>query len=109
MRRYANRRDANEPGIVEALRKIGCSVFPLNLPVDLLVGYRGVNILLEVKDGDKVPSRRKKTEQQEEFMRAWNGQVIVVKSRQEAIQCVLNCFNRYGQESNTDARTLDSP
>lgn len=50
MRRAANR-DRNEAEIVEALRRAGATVAQLsaeNIP-DLLVGYRGLNYLLEVK------------------------------------------------------------
>lgn len=49
--RRALRRDSNEPLVVEALRAVGALVFRLNerdLP-DLLVGYRGQWLLIEIK------------------------------------------------------------
>ena len=92
MRRYANRRDANEREIIDALEDIGCSVMQLNLPVDLLVGYRARNFLLEVKDGSKPPSRTKKTRQQKEFMAGWNGQVRVVDNVEDAIAVVTGSY-----------------
>lgn len=92
MRRYANRRDANEREIIDALEEIGCTVYQLDLPVDLLVGYRAKNFLLEVKDGSKPASRTKKTQQQKEFMAGWNGQVRVVTSVEEAIAVVTNAY-----------------
>src|SRR3972149_1571025 len=56
------RTDANHTEIVNALQAIGASVTSLadvggGCP-DLLVGYRGQNMLLEVKDGRKPPSAR---------------------------------------------------
>ena len=59
--RYANRIDANQNAIVDALREAGASVRVISqgdgIP-DLLVGYKNFTILMEVKDGDKVPSAR---------------------------------------------------
>lgn len=54
--------DANQPDIVKALRKMGAFVQSLaavgdGCP-DLLVGFRGKTYLIEVKDGDKPPSKR---------------------------------------------------
>lgn len=72
MRRHAAKVDANQPQIVEALRAVGAKVQPLHdvgggVP-DLLVLYRGVFSLLEVKDGAKPPSARRLTEDQQ----AWH-------------------------------------
>ena len=47
--RYAARKDSTEKPIVAALRAAGASVEVLGLPLDLLVGYRGVWGILEVK------------------------------------------------------------
>lgn len=66
--RRAARRDANEPAIVEALQRAGATVVRLALPVDLLVGYRGLWRLYEVKDGAKPKSRRKLTDGQQDFV-----------------------------------------
>lgn len=91
--RRAARTDANHAEIVRVLTKIGVSVadtsrvgsgFP-----DLVVGFRGKNLLLEVKDGRKSPSRRKLTAGQQEFAAAWRGQVRTVESVAEALSAVL--------------------
>lgn len=49
--RRAAKRDANEAAIVTALEAVGATVERLSAKdaPDLLVGYRGVNVLLEVK------------------------------------------------------------
>ena len=90
--RRAARVVANQSDIVEALRVVGCTVQPLHavgqgVP-DLLVGFRGQNLLIEVKDGSKPPSRRRKTEDQVIWHDAWRGQVAVVRNVQEALEAV---------------------
>ena len=54
--RRANRVDYNQSVIVESLRKAGAYVRIVTMGdgvPDLLVGYKGFTLLLEVKDGDK--------------------------------------------------------
>ena len=89
---YASRTDRNQARVVKMLREIGCSVCLLHavgggVP-DLLVGHRGHNYLLEVKDGDKPPSRRKLNKLQQAWHGAWRGQVDVVESGEEAVSLV---------------------
>lgn len=76
--------DINHRQIVDALRKAGCSVQSLaacgqGVP-DLLVGYRGKNILIEVKN-----AKGKLTDHQIEWHAKWNGQVSIVRSVEDAI------------------------
>lgn len=90
--RRAARTDANQSAIVEALRIVGCTVQPLHavgqgVP-DLLVGYQGQNLLIEVKDGCKPQSRQRKTDDQVIWHDAWRGQVAVVRNVQEALEAV---------------------
>jgi hypothetical protein len=49
LRRYAARRDANEPALVAAARKIGLKVFYTNELGDLIVQFGKVTELWEVK------------------------------------------------------------
>lgn len=90
--RRAAKVDANQPQIVAALRDVGASVQPLHAVgkgcPDLLVGFRGVNHLLEVKDGSLPPSARKLTEAQEEWHPSWRGNAVVVKSVDEALEAI---------------------
>jgi len=81
--------DANQPNIIKALRNAGASVQPLHtvgggVP-DLLVGWRDRNILIEVKDGDKPPSARQLTPDQDVWHKNWRGRVYVVTSVDEAL------------------------
>lgn len=81
--------DRNQSEIVLMLRKVGCTVQLLHKVgqgcPDLLVGYRGQNLLLEVKDGELSPSARKLTDRQVEWHRDWRGQVAVVCNVREAM------------------------
>ena len=93
MRRFA-RIDANQTAVITALRKLGCSVQSLasvgdGCP-DILVGWRGRNFLMEVKDGEKAPSDRKLTAAEAHFLATWKGgPAVVVESEQEAINAVI--------------------
>jgi hypothetical protein len=81
--------DRNQSEIVLMLRAVGCTVQLLHKVgqgcPDLLVGYRGQNLLLEVKDGELSPSARKLTDRQVEWHRDWRGQVAVVCNVREAM------------------------
>lgn len=83
MRRYA-RQDSNHKEIRAAFEKLGCSVAdlsPLGKGVpDLAVGYAGVAIFVEVKDGSKPPSARKLTPDEERFRMNWKGGYRIVEN-----------------------------
>jgi hypothetical protein len=57
LNRFAKRRDSAELGIVEALQGAGASVWRQDRPTDLLVGYRGRLIALEVKNPGAKPRK----------------------------------------------------
>jgi hypothetical protein len=90
MTRYAARVDANQTQIVSALRAAGATVQLLSAVgqgcPDLLVGYQGNNILMEIKDGKKAPSDRKLTSDQIVWHSEWKGIVFLVTSVDEALQ-----------------------
>lgn len=89
--RRAAKVDANQADIVEALRGIpGCSVLVLSAVggscPDILLGYRGANLLVELKNPDvyynpKLPTMVK----QAEFRKNWKGQVLQAYSLTEIL------------------------
>ena len=90
MSRRAPRLDGNHPQIVSALRAVGCSVLSLaslggGIPDLLIFSPRRGYVLLEVKDGSRIPSQRRLTEDQKEFHAAWLGPISVVTSVKEAL------------------------
>lgn len=84
--------DANQSEVVKALRKAGATVritsnigqgFP-----DIVVGFRGNNYLLEIKDGTKCASAVKLTEDELKFFAEWRGQKDVVYSIDDALNAI---------------------
>ena len=79
--------DSNQPEIVATLRGMGCSVQHLHavgkgVP-DLLVGCRGVNLLVEVKvDGNGL------NDLQVAWHTKWAGQAEIVRSSEQAAELV---------------------
>lgn len=88
--RATGKKDGNQGEIVDALRAIGCSVVVMHVPCDLLVGFRGRNALLEVKNSNRPPSGRKLTPDQVIFQAEWRGQFTKVETVDEAIAAVVN-------------------
>jgi Holliday junction resolvase len=86
--RRAAKVDANQEQIVEALRTAGATVQTLaavgkGVP-DLLVGFQGKTLLLEVKDGRRPPSERRLTEDQLKWHGAWRGGPVAIVDGVEA-------------------------
>lgn len=87
--RRAARTDANQHELVEALKKIGAKCFYIKEPVDLVVGFRGRKILLEVKREDKKGWESAITKAQKEFIEGWPGEVHICFTIDEAISAVV--------------------
>jgi|TARA_R110000787_G_scaffold56390_3_gene129654 hypothetical protein len=84
--------DANQPSIVKTFRTLGCHVaitsslgggFP-----DVVVSTHGVTCLVEIKDGSKVPSRRRLTEDELMFHNVCSGYIAVIESEEQALGLV---------------------
>ena len=93
--RRAARVDENQVLIVKALRACGATVRIITqgdgIP-DLLVGYRGHTILMEVKDGNKPPSARQLTTAEQIFFDQWTGgKLFIVNSVEEALEVLKDC------------------
>jgi hypothetical protein len=88
------RTDSNHAEIIKALRKIpNLSVFSTHevgkgFP-DIVIGYKGINYLIEIKDGNKPPSARKLTPDEVKFHQDWNGQISIIKNLDELLQIIL--------------------
>ena len=80
--------DANHEAVVTVLRAAGATVQSLagvgkGVP-DLLVGFQGQTLLMEIKDGFKPPSARLLTEDQLRWHREWNGGALAVVDSPDA-------------------------
>jgi hypothetical protein len=80
--------DDNQKQIVKFLREKNVTVsvtsgigkgFP-----DIVCGYKGKNILLEIKDGSKFLSQQSLTPEQRIWHYEWKGQIAVVNSPEMA-------------------------
>lgn len=88
----AKRVDDNQKQIVSQLRQLGATVRHLHmvgdgLP-DIIVGYRKQNFLIEIKDGKKIKSKKKLTDDEQEFFDTWKGQVDKCETLEEIIKVV---------------------
>ena len=92
--KYARRVDGNHRSIVTTLRQVGAEVLDIHaLPavLDILVGYRGVFHLIEIKDGTKPPSERALTDAEKstiERFRRIGCPVHVVETDDEALRAI---------------------
>ena len=89
LRRYGNKRDEIENDVVGALEAAHCTVYKLDLPLDLLVARimpdgRRHTMLLEVK----APGVGRLTPAQQEFIKTWKGDYAVVHCPNEALAAV---------------------
>ena len=103
MSRRAAKVDANQPDIVKTIRDMGASVaitssahdgFP-----DICVGYGGVTVLVEIKDGSKELSRRKLTKDQVKFHGSFKGAITVIETFSQAV-ALVNEIRRVAQQIN---------
>ena len=89
MGKYAvHRVDANAEAIFSALQKAGASIYRGG-PLDALVGWKGENILVEVKT-----AKGKLRASQKAFLARWRGTAFVVRTVKEALK-LLGVTGRY--------------
>jgi len=95
---YLKKVDRNQPEIVAALRAVGATVQHLHTIgdgcPDILVGFRGVNVLLELKDGKNVPSKKQLTADEQNWHKFWFGQVDIAESPEQAINVLKKIVPR---------------
>ena len=87
--------DNNQTQVVKALRDLGATVQHLHAVgkgcPDIVVGFKGKNLLLEIKDGDK----KVLTPDQVNWHKLWKGQVNVVTSVDDAKLLLWKLTNEY--------------
>ena len=83
-----NKPDANQKEIVAALRSIGAIVFLIGIPLDLLIGFRGKLMLMEIKNPDGEDKVSKSQQVTIDLLESVGVHVSVVRSVDEAIEAV---------------------
>ena len=91
-RHLTHKPDANQSEIIDGLRSLGATVVSLSnvgggCP-DIVIGYKGVNYLVEIKDGNKPKSERELRAKQHAFFDSWKGQVEVATSLDECLKII---------------------
>jgi len=90
--RRAAKIDDNQNELVALIRAMGVSVAITSAAhdgfTDLVVGFGGITVLVEVKDGSKEPARRKLTPQQVAFHGSFKGAITVIENEQQAVELV---------------------
>ena len=96
MSRFARQRDANEPEIVRAFVARGATVTKLNAPgcPDLLVGYRGVTLLVEVKRDERTTRGTRTDERgllvtQQRWWAVWMGRAPAICRSESDVRVIL--------------------
>ena len=88
--RRAAKVDRNQLEIIKAARAVGASVQTLHTIgkgcPDILLGYRGINLVWELKDGLAVPSKQVLTPDEIDWHAGWRGDVKVVSSVAQALK-----------------------
>lgn len=84
-KKFANKRDANERPIIEDLKAFGASVIALN-EFDLIVGYKGITHLMEVKNPD---TDWKLEPSQKKIINEWVGSPLHIITSSEAALNIL--------------------
>lgn len=86
MKRNIGRTDGNQPEIMKVLRGVGAEVWFIGYPLDLLVAFRGLFHILEVKvPGEKPSSKQEKTLRK---MRDSGCKAYVVHSVADALKAI---------------------
>ena len=91
--RRAAKRDASEKDIVAALRNAGASVYLMDRPCDSIVGFSGVNHLVEFKTPDTRYGEWL-NENQQEFNGSWRGSPIIILRTPDDAIAFVNALRR---------------
>lgn len=91
--RIAAKIDSNQNEVIKSLRQIPGVTIAITSQLgggfaDFLLGYKGVNFMIELKDGAKSPSQRKLTPDEEKFHAAWSGQISVCNSFEDVFALI---------------------
>lgn len=106
--RRAARLDANHHEVQTTLERDGWTVYSWAArggPVDLLICDECVTWIAEVKDGLLCPSKRRLTEDEVKFMRAWPGLGAVLLGERDAVKMGLLMRSGEGPSAREECTT----
>ena len=94
------RSDRNQSKIVEKFRSLGAHVFitseigrgfpdlVVSIPLATNFGLERRMFLIEIKDGEQIPSKQKLSPKEQEFFNDWYEHVRIVRSEQEVVDLI---------------------
>ena len=99
MKKYG-KKDDNHNDIAKAFEQCGCSVQDLSMVgdgcPDMIIGFMGHTIPIEVKNGELPKSKTKLTTDQEKWHSKWRGTVVTVFCVMGAIE-LINTLRKNGR------------
>lgn len=89
---YRCKVDDNQPEIVKFIRSMGATVQHLHTIgkgcPDIAIGYAGLTMLAELKDGSKPVSAQKLTADEQKWHDDWKGGVYLIRNVKDAANAV---------------------
>ena len=101
--RSRRRVDANQAELVKFIRSMGASFqHTHSIPgaLDGIIGYRGIDQRVEIKDPDQPPNKRELTEGERETFEEWRGRKPVVIETSEDVTELLFLMTKEAMKSN---------
>lgn len=90
--------DNNQTQVIQDLRDFGCTVDDVSQHgrgYDLVVGFRMLNLLVELKNPNLSPSSQVLTEKEEEFIRSWNGGIVKAQYASEILRWFRDFIRKF--------------
>ena len=94
IKRWNARRDANSKEVIDALRAAGASVIDVGQPLDLIVGYDGKTVIMEIKNPDSRYGKKGDNANQKSFKETWRGGAVATVNSIESALRVLGVMRR---------------
>jgi len=94
--RTRRKADRNQPELVKFIRLLGASFqHTHSIPgaLDGIIGYRGVDQRVEIKDPQKIPSKRKLTGGEQEVFDGWNGRKPIIIETEGDVSRLLSIMS----------------
>ena len=91
--RTAAKKDINQTPIIDLLRKVpGVSVLITSQlgkgAPDFIIGYQQKNYMIELKNPDMPPSKRKLTKDEKKFHAQWAGQIDIALTFEDCLRII---------------------
>lgn len=88
IKRWATRKDATQKDIISALEAVGCEVWVIERPCDLLTNFRGQWLPMECKTPQANGKARKRSDQAEQTEVIERTRIPVVTTPIEALRAI---------------------